>query len=85
MAFKLQDCIVANFFTKFKAAPCHRLRDVPHMGQAEGKEGQMLLTVKGYTSVPNGNSGLRFDCGQQSHWKKISIRENRQHVECFSK
>lgn len=51
MAFKLQDYIVANFFIKFKAAPHHHLRDVPQMGQAEGKEGQMHFTVKGYISV----------------------------------
>lgn len=54
MAFKLQDCIVANFFIKFKAAPSHHLREVPQMGQAEGKEGQMLFTpqVEGCISVP---------------------------------
>lgn len=37
---------------EFKAAPYHCLRDVPQMGQAEGKEGQILFTVKGYTFIP---------------------------------
>lgn len=45
MAFKLQDCLVTNFFIKFKA-PSRQPGDVAQMGQAGGKEGQMLLTIK---------------------------------------
>lgn len=37
MAFKLQNCIVANFFIKFKAALYHHLREVPQVEQAEGR------------------------------------------------
>lgn len=74
MAFKLQGCIVANFFIKFKATPYHCLRNVPQMGQAEGKEGQMLFTinVKGYTSVlawdPEATVGLQ--AAVLPNWKK---------------
>lgn len=45
MAFKLQDCIVTNFFIKFKAPTC-KPGHVAQMGRAGGKEGQMLLTTK---------------------------------------
>lgn len=77
MAFKLQDCIVANFFIKFKAAPYHCLRNVPQMGQAEGKEGQMLFTinVKATLLCQHGNSRLQFDDRQQFYLTGKKIQE----------
>lgn len=81
MAFKLQGCIVANFFIKFKATPYHCLRNVPQMGQAEGKEGQMLLMLKATLLCWHGNPRLQFDYRQQFYptGKKI------QHAEYLSK
>lgn len=85
MAFKLQDCIVANFFIKFKAAPYHHLRDVPQMGQAEGKKGQMLLKVKGYTSVPTWELRATVWLRAAVKLEKILIEKNIQHAEYLSK
>lgn len=65
MAFKLQDCTVANFSSNLRLLPIVGWGMYLRWGKQK-VEGQILLTmkVKAYTSVRNMGTWLQFDYGQ---------------------